>query len=250
MIRAEHPDLVLTVGLKATLMAKAEIPDIPVLFCLVLNPESHGLPASNMTGISVKVPLAAQLDQIKRLTPQIRRIGLLHGAHQDASTIQTAKQHAKSLGIQLIAAGIEGPAQLPDALRALLSQAELLLLLPDQAVVTEESIPLLLNSTLDAKVPVFGFSSTLVQRGALGALVVEPQDIGEQAGRMVASLLQRPPAGGTRLLQPDHPRLALNLNTAEFLGFAPPPDMIRMATRVFGGPGAFASRQERLEVIP
>src|SRR5680860_333916 len=50
-IRASNARLLLAVGLKAALVAKLEILDIPIVFCLVMNPEKNGLPTSNMTGI-------------------------------------------------------------------------------------------------------------------------------------------------------------------------------------------------------
>ena len=60
-VRASSPDLVLVVGLKAALVAKLEIIDIPTVFCLVLNPEDYGLPASNMVGIQLRVSSQDQL---------------------------------------------------------------------------------------------------------------------------------------------------------------------------------------------
>lgn len=249
-IRAAHPDLLLTVGLKASLTAKAEIPDIPVIFCLVLNPELHGLPAPNMTGISVKIELSTQLNQIKLLVPKARRIGLLYAEQQEAATIPKAKRHAKSLGLQLIAVPVKDRDQVFEALHTLLPQIDLFWLLPDHIVVTEESIPILVNASLEANVPLFGFSSTLVQRGALGALVIAPEDAGKQAGRTALVMLRTPSSIKHQLLQPEHPKLALNVNTAEYFGLAFSPDTIRMATRVFGGPGAFASEHDQGDQTP
>lgn len=50
-IRASDATVVLAVGLKAALVARLEIIDTPVVFCLVLNPTEYGLPTSNMVGI-------------------------------------------------------------------------------------------------------------------------------------------------------------------------------------------------------
>ena len=50
-------DLVLAVGLKATLVAKLEIREIPVIFCMVLNPKKFDLDAPNMRGVGLSVPL-------------------------------------------------------------------------------------------------------------------------------------------------------------------------------------------------
>lgn len=249
-IRAGHPDLVLTVGLNAALTAKLEIPDLPVVFCLVLNPELHGLPAGNMTGVVMKIPHQQQLESIKGLAPRARRIGLLVGAAHNVEAITTATEQAKSLGLHVIPSTVSTREQVPEALKKLLPKIDLLWLLPDQMVITEEFLPLLLESTLDAKIPLFGFSSTLVQRGALGALVIDPLEAGQQAGRLAATLLRTPSTTALRLVQPDRTHLALNLNTADYLGLRPPPEMIRMASHLFGGPGTFAATPDRNEPIP
>src|SRR5438067_11793822 len=46
-IRASNAEVVVAVGLKAALVAKLEIVDIPVIFCLVLDPIRNGLTATN-----------------------------------------------------------------------------------------------------------------------------------------------------------------------------------------------------------
>ena len=249
-IRAGHPDLVLAVGLKAALTAKVEIPDLPVVFCLVLNPELHGLPAGNMTGILMKVPPSQQLESIKSVAPRARRIGVLYDEHQQAATISAAKHQAKLLGLQLIVSAVTKREEVPGALIALLPQIDLLWVLPDQTVITEESLPFLLESTFDAKIPLFGFSLTLVQRGALGALVIEPLDAGTQAGQLAAAILRDPANGGMRVIQPDRLKLVLNLNTAEYLGLTLAPDIVRMASRLYGGPGAFALQGNNKNFVP
>ena len=248
-IRAGHPDLVLAVGLKAALTAKLEIPDLPVVFCLVLNPELHGLPSGNMTGILMKVSLNQQLESIKTLAPHARRIGVLFDEHHHAVEISAAKHQAKLLGLQLIGSAVTNRTEVPGALTALLPQIDLLWVLPDQTVITEESLPFLLESTFDAKIPLFGFSLTMVQRGALGALVIEPLDAGTQAGHLAVAILRDPATSGMRMVQPDRPKLVLNLNTAEYLGLTLAPDLVRMASRLYGGPGAFASQGDQKNIV-
>ena len=50
-ISASEATLLLAVGVKAALAAKQEVADIPVIFCMVLDPAKHDLKAPNMTGI-------------------------------------------------------------------------------------------------------------------------------------------------------------------------------------------------------
>ena len=78
----------------------------------------------------------------------------------------------------------------------------------------------------------------------------DPLDAGIQAAQLAAAILRDPATGGMRTVQPDHPKLVLNLNTAEYLGLTLAPDLVRMASRLYGGPGAFASQDSDKPIVP
>lgn len=249
-LRASPPDLVLAVGLKAALAAKLEIVDTPVVFCLVLNPAAHGLPAANMTGIAVRPPAEAQLSALRTVLPNRSRIGVLYDPAQSGAFIREAYRIAKGMGLTLVEVTVQSYGEIPSAVRTLLPNIDALWLIQDQTVVSESAIPYFLESALDAKIPLFTFSSTLVQQGAIGALVVDASTIGQQAARMALARLKEPGIGGGSIQAPDHPQLVLNLRTAEYLGLAPTPEILRSAGHLFGGPGPIAKQADAIDLIP
>ncbi len=249
-LRASPPDLVLAVGLKAAIAAKLEIFDTPVIFCMVLNPEGHGLPTANMTGIAVRTSPATQLTAIRSVLPDRRRIGLLYDEAQSGDFVRQAHRVAKQMGVELVPMAIRSQEDLAPAVRLLRSKIDVLWLLQDQTVVSESSIPFLLESTIDAKLPLFTFSSTLVQQGALGALVVDPWTVGQQAARMVRTDIHHPVKQAGLLHEPERPQLALNLNTADYLELTLAPDVIRLAGQIFSGAGPVARRSDASDLIP
>jgi putative ABC transport system substrate-binding protein len=249
-LRATPPTLVLTVGLKAAIAAKLELVDTPVVFCLVLNPESHGLPAPNMTGILMRVPPATQLASIQTLAPRARRIGLLYDPGKTGALVKESERAARKLGLQLITVPVENSSDVPGALRKMLPTIDLFWLLQDQTIITEDSMDFIVQATLDAKVPMFGFSPTLVQQGMLGALVVKARDIGRQAGDLAGTILQGNPPSQQPLQDPAHPLLALNINSAEYFGLGPSKEVLLLATLRYGGPGAVAQQETTKDLIP
>jgi putative ABC transport system substrate-binding protein len=249
-LRGAPPDLVFAVGLKAALAAKLELVDTPTLFCLVLNPESHGLPAPNMTGISMRVSPDEQLASIRTMAPHAKRIGLLYDPDQTGPVVAEAQLVARKLGIEVLAVAVDDSATVPNALRKMLPKIDLFWLLQDQTVVTHDSLEFILRTTLDSKVPVFGFSPTLVQQGALGALVINARDIGRQAGALASAMLRDRVPTRQPLQEPTHPELAINLNTADYFGLSPSRDVLRLATLLYGGPGAVAQIETPKDLIP
>ncbi len=249
-LRASPPDLVLAVGLKAAMATKLEIFDTPVVFCMVLNPETYGLSASNMTGIAVRIPAESQLSALRSMLPDRTRIGVLYDEDQNGAFVRESRHVAKRHGVELITVPISKQEEIPDALRALLPKIDVFWLIQDQLVVSEAAIPFFLDSTLAAKVPLFTFSSTLVQQGAIGALVVDPWAVGQQAARASLPRLNERGPVGAHLEPPDHPQLALNLNAAEYLGVTLNAELIRLAGRVFSGHGPVARQSAPSDLIP
>lgn len=249
-LRASPPDLVLAVGLKAAISAKLEIFDTPVVFCMVLNPEAYGLPTANMTGIAVRATADAQLGAIRTLMPNRQRVGVLYGDGHPEAFIHDAREAARQQGLDLVSVAVHRHEDVPQAIRGLLPKIDVLWLIQDQIVVSESTIPLFMELSLHAKVPIFTFSSTLVQQGAVGALVLDPWAVGQQAARLSLVRLKDAGALAGTMETPQRSQWALNLRSAEHLGVALSPEQIRLADHVFSGSGPIAQIRDSSPLIP
>lgn len=249
-LRASPPDLVLAVGLKAAMSAKLEIFDTPVVFCMVLNPEAYGLPTANMTGIAVRAPPEPQLAALRTLMPDRHRIGVLYDEDQTGAFVRDAIKAADEQGLTLIPGIVRRPEDVPQAVRQLLPKIDVLWVIQDQVVVSEATIPIFLHSSQSARVPIFTFSSTLVQQGALGALVLDPWAVGQQAARLSFARLRNDDARAGNMEAPEHSQWALNMKSAAEFGVTLSPEVIRMADNIFNGSGPVAKTTDSLNVIP
>jgi len=231
-VRASNADVVLAVGIKAALAAKLEIVDIPIIYCMVLDPEKNGLNAPNMVGIMLEVPLDRQFKEMRSVLPGLKRLGVLYDPEKTGDLVEDARRVGKAFGVELIARQAHSEKEIPAALRGLIPQVDALWLIPDSTVLTEESISFLLTTTLDSNIPVIGFSSELVRSGALVGLSVNYEDVGRQA-----ALLTRKILGGQIKAPANYPpeklRLALNLKTGKFLGVQIPPDVLNRADQLY-----------------
>lgn len=249
-LRAAPPDLIFAVGLKAAVAAKLEIFDTPVVFCMVMNPEAYDLPTSNMTGIAVRPSPDVQLAALRSLMPSRKRIGVLYGEEHTGIFLREAIRVATQQGLELVSVSARSQEDLPYALRGLLPKVDVLWLIQDQVVVSESAIPILLESSLKANVPIFTFSSTLVQQGAVGALVLDPWAVGQQAARQSLTRLKDANALAGTIEAPERSQLALNLRSAEHLEIALSPEQIRLAGQVFDGQAPIAKTFDPFPHIP
>jgi putative ABC transport system substrate-binding protein len=232
-IRTSGASLVLAVGLKAALAARLELVDVPVIFCMVLDPVRYDLKASNMTGLLLEVPIDHHLSTMRQALPAVRRIGMLFDPTKSQHLVDEARRQAKTHGFDIVAKPVASDKDVVAAARMLMPQIDLLWLIPDSTVLSEDSLRFLLDLALEHNVPSVGFSSEFVRSGALMALSVSYADIGRQAAQFAKKFLNG--EGGElfgRLWPPPHARITVNSKTARFLGLTLPPEITRQAESI------------------
>lgn len=232
-IRAADPALVFAVGLKAAKAAQLEIVDIPVVYSMVLDPTKYGLNAPNMTGILLEVPIERQLATIRAMLPRLKRIGTLYDPSKTAPLIEEAKRLLKSNGLELVPTPVASERDVPSALRALLPSVGALWLVPDSTVLTDESLRFILNTALEERVPVIGFSREFARNGAFLCLSVNYGDIGRQAGQLARKIVDGQVSLPMRPLHPDRIEMSINLKTARFMGIEIPKELENKADEVY-----------------
>ncbi len=232
-LRASNATLVLAVGLKATLVAKLEILDIPVIYCMVLNPDKYDLHSQNMTGIELQIPSKRQLTTMQMILPAMKRVGVVFDPTKTAGLVQEAQRYAPALGLKLVTRPVASERDVPETVRGLLPNIDALWLLPDSTVLTEDSLDFLLSSTLEAGLPVIGFSTGLVRSGALVGLYVKYEDVGAQAAELATKIIRSETIPKATAIPLKHTRLAINQKVADFLEIEILPSLMRQADEVF-----------------
>ena len=232
-IRDSDATLLLAVGVKAALVAKLEIMDIPVIFCMVLDPVKHNLKAPNMTGIRLEVPIERQFRAMRSVLPLVKRIGVLYDPEKTGHLVDEARLLARSMGLELVVKQVNTEKDVPAALRALILRIEALWLVPDSTVLTEDSLKFVMGTALDSNVPVIGFSSELVRSGALVGLSVNYEDAGRQAALLANKIVSDQARPFATTFPPERLHLALNLKTARFLGIVIPQEVVNNADELY-----------------
>ena len=232
-IRAADPALVFAVGLKAAKAAQLEIVDIPVVYAMVLDPAKYGLNAPNMTGVLMEIPMERQLIMIKSLLPRLKHVGTLYDPSKTATLIEDARRLLKSNGTELVPIPLNNERDVPGALRTLLPSIDALWLVPDSTVLTDESLRFILNTALEERVPVVGFSREFARSGALLCLSVNYGDIGRQAGQLTRKILDGHVSLPAKPLHPDRIEMSLNRKTAKFLDIEIPRDLEEKADELY-----------------
>ncbi len=230
-VRASHPEVVLAIGVRAAKVAADGLPDLPVVYCMVLDPELNGISGPNVTGVTLAIPVKRQLEEFRRVVPSMGRLGVVFNPTKSAPLIEEARSAAGAIGLTLIAESVQHSDQVPDALARLAGKVDAFWLPPDATVVTKETFRLALELSLARKLPLMVFNSQFVKAGALLALSPDYQASGEDAAKVVRQVLagKKPgdiPVSATR------GTLVVNVGTARSLGLDIPQAVLAKAQQV------------------
>ena len=192
----DRPDVIVAIATPSAQAVVAATKDVPVVYSAVTDPVAAqlvpGMQASgtNVTGVSDLLALDKQIDLIKQVVPQAKRVGMVYNPGE-ANSVVVVKQLQELLpkaGMTLVEAAAPRSIDVASAARSLIGKVDVIYTNTDNNVVSAyESLVKVGN---DAKIPLVASDTDSVKRGAIAALGINYRDLGMQTGRMVARILK------------------------------------------------------------
>lgn len=214
--------------------------DIPVIYTAITDPVMAGLanedgaPVGNVTGTSDKLPVEAQLEMIRKVLPDAKKIGILYTTSEvnSESAIKDYEALVGNYGFELETVGISTTADIPLAMDNLVTKVDCITNLTDNTVV--QGLATEVSKATDAGIPVFGSEIEQVKNGCLAAEGLEFVSLGEQTGKMAAKVLKgEAKASDMNFETITECGLYLNTAVAEKLGISVDEDYASTAVETF-----------------
>ncbi len=228
------PDLIFAIGIWALQVVVEEVRGIPVIFAMVLNPSTViGQDARNITGASMNVPIEQQIALLKKVSPQVRRIGVVYDPAKTGFLVRQAERIAHPQGVRLLTKAIASSKDAFAALDAMQGEIDALWILPDLTVLAPEVVQYMLLFSFRNRIPLLGLSENQARMGALLGLSFQSgRDIGVQAGELANEVLSGKSADDIPFTTARRVRLTVNLKTAAKLGLQVPKAILERADLV------------------
>ncbi|NIP42539.1 MAG: hypothetical protein GWO41_09455 [candidate division Zixibacteria bacterium] len=232
-----QPDLVITVGSPATLLIKENLPDLPLIFSTVLNPQTSGIiDASDsildITGASLDIPIDIQFQKFKMIYGGLKKIGVIY-TEQSEPLIEEARQIAPQLDLELVAIRIDSDRELPLALDSLCRVADGIWTTADDLIYTPQATKFMILVSLRNKKPIMGFSPSFVKSGALLGLNYDYKDIGRRAGGLAMRYLLGESLSEIPIASPGVIYLHINLKTATQMGIEVDQSLVDISKEIY-----------------
>jgi len=186
----QKPGLIVSLGHKASLQAVKDAGDTPQLHVLVSETQHqlHINGEHRVSALYLEQPLSRQLDFIRFLFPDRRRIGVLLGEHSETLG-KPLEALTEAAGLDLHVIRIDSPRDIGKRLNAQAGAIDVLLALPDPAIYNRETLAGMFLTAYRNRIPVIGFSESMIRAGAIGGIYSSPATIGSEAAQRALELL-------------------------------------------------------------
>jgi len=144
-----------------------------------------GLSRRKISYVYIDQPAGRSLGLVEAAFPAARRVGLVVSA-ENADTVKTLQQEAARRRVDLNVEMVASPEEVAPALRGVLPESDVLLLVPDALAMHAGNAQNVLLTTYRYRVPAIGFSAGLSRAGAVVSVFSSPAQIGRQ-GALMAS---------------------------------------------------------------
>lgn len=234
----DKPDVIVAIATPTAQAVVASTKTIPVVFSAVTDPVAAqlvpgvGPSGTNVTGVSDALPLEKQIDLIKKVVPNAKKIGMVYNPGE-ANSVVVVKQLRELLpkaGLTLVEATAPRTVDVGAAARSLVGKVDAIYTNTDNNVVS--AYEALVKVGEAAKIPLIAADTDSVKRGAIAALGVNYHDLGMQTGRLVVKILKGAKPGDLAWETSSKLELYVNPGAAARQGVTLPDSLIKSATRV------------------
>ena len=220
-LRSFNPNAIAAGGAVATQYIHQALPDIPLTYFMVPNPLDLKIDSARnikIAGTSSDVAPPEQCEWIKKTAPKVRRVAILYSDRTKA-TVDSYVRAGRSIGLNFVSISTSRDdfMQSIDALTA--ANVDGVLMLPDAAVYSAQTVQRLLVWGIREKKPIWTFSPKLVEAGAYASMHPDVSAVGTTTAQRVVKQARGEPVNSKFDYAPKV-NFAINMRTAELIGTA------------------------------
>lgn len=194
---SENCDLILAIATPAAQAAAAATSEIPILVTPITNPENAGIiksnenPQTNVTGTSDLPPISQQIELIKKLKPEAKRLGILFSSKEANSKFQAdiAINEAKKMGFDTQIFNFSQATEIEQIVESMLSKVDAIYTPTDNTVAS--NMELISKTAMQENIPVICSDINLIEKGAVGTLGIDYFELGKLTANQAIRILNK-----------------------------------------------------------
>jgi len=236
----KRPPLIISITTGLSKMTVDKVLDsVPVVFSGVTDPVGAAIVPDlikhgKVTGASDLWPIEEQLRLIHRILPKASSVGVIFRPSEANSQfgMRIARDVAKKLNFRLVERGVEDSREVVAVLDAILPQVDAIYIGPDN--MTIESAKVIVESSDNARKPVFGGEPGTLEKGAVGVVSIQYFDLGRETAKLCVKILNGTPTEQIPVYVAERGFVGLNYEAAARLNLSIPAEVRQSATKTIG----------------
>ena len=220
-------DLIFSIATPAAQAVAGITSDIPIVVTAVTDPaaselcESNDAPGTNVTGTSDLTPIKEQMDLLKQILPEVKKVGILFCSAESNSEIQAAmaREALDALGIEHEDYVVSSSNEIQSVVESAIGKVDALYAPTDNVIAAAMSTVGMIAT--ENNIPVICGEEGMVGKGGLATYGIDYFELGYKAGEMAADILvngANPATMPIGYLDASECQLAVNEETAAALG--------------------------------
>lgn len=234
----EKPDVLVGIATPTAQALAAATRTIPVIFTAVTDPLGAKLikdlehPGGNVSGLSDLTPVSQHVDLMGELVPGLKTIGVVYnpGEANAVALVNLLKSAAGLKHIEVMEGTALKSADVQAAARIIAPKVQVIYAPTDNTVAS--AIDALIGVADQARIPVFGGTTSFIENGAVASLGFDYYQVGVQTADYVEAVLRGRKVGELPVTFAKGSDLVLNQQAAEKLGIIFPEAMVKRASTI------------------
>ncbi len=234
----DNPDVIVAIATPSAQAVVAATKTIPVVYSAVTDPVAAQLvptweaSGTNVTGVSDELSLDKQIELIKAVVPDAKKVGMVYnpGEANSVVVVKRLRELLPKYGMTLVEATAPRTVDVGAAARSLVDKVDVIYTSTDNNVVSAYEALVKVGNA--AKIPLIASDTGSVERGAIAALGVNYYDLGVQTGKLVVRILKGEKPGDIPSETGKKLELFVNTTAAAKQGAVLSEDLIKSAVKV------------------
>lgn len=220
-------DLILAIATPAAQAVAGAITDVPVLITAVTDPAESGLvdsneaPGKNVTGTSDLTPVKEQIQLLKQLIPDAKKVGILYNAGEANSRIQAelAKSSCEAEGLAAETYTVSSSNEIQSVVDSMVGSVDVIYAPTDNMIAAGMTTVSMVAT--EHNIPIICGEAGMVEAGGLATYGIDYYQLGYLTGQQAVKILKDgsdPASMPIEYLAIDKCELTINEENAKALG--------------------------------
>ncbi|MCP4021961.1 MAG: ABC transporter substrate-binding protein, partial [Desulfobacteraceae bacterium] len=160
------------------------------MYTAVLAPDKIIRNDTDLCGISLRIPVDKQLQEIGRALPGIKQIGLIFDPRYNNWFYGQAIQASQANELEIVPLTVNSKNQIPKVLKEHMNKVDCIWMIPDKTIVSKAIIQYVIKLSLLHKKGVVGYNSFFTRSGAVFSFEFDYKKLGAQTAHKIIKVIE------------------------------------------------------------